>query len=123
MENKKQTIELLNWLISEYQDALDMCYVEIRSRNMETGVCNKIKSYPYMYQGIDIISIGNKYVNENKRHLKKLFPICFKKSSFNMKSYWCNLTPSISYTAEQMEKSLELRLYVLRQIMSKITSL
>jgi len=118
MENKEEIIQAIDYCVSEYEKSLNMEYAELREKCMYNGVCYKLSRTTWLSKGdIKFISeIGAKYVKENKIHLKKLFPLCFKRSEFKMNLYWCNLTPQISLNKEQMTQSLAIRFYILNEI-------
>jgi hypothetical protein len=122
MKNKEEVLRALNWLIAEYERSLTMKYGELLGRNMTNGVCSKLCCTTKTDElGRKLIAdMGHQYVKENKKHLKVLFPLCFKKSLFKMKSYWCELTPQIAYSPEELKQSLAIRFYILNEIKLKV---
>ena len=124
MENKVEILKTLDWLCNEYEESLSMEYKEIMGRFMNVGICRKLMSFCVSKETrLTISNVGMEYVKDNKKQLKKLFPLCFKRSEFNMKSYWCNITPQIAFSSEDMKQSLAFRFYVLQEIRNKITLL
>ena len=118
MENKEEILKAIDWCITEYEKSLNMDYFEVCSRDMQNGVCYKISKIDELSQlDIDlIINTGHQYVKENKTHLKKLFPLMFKKGEYKMKSYWCNMSPCIALAKEEVSQSLAIRFYILNEI-------
>lgn len=117
MKNKEEVLIAIDWCIAEYKDCIGKQYAEIVNRYMNTGVCGKLRSHEVYKVNINTVSrLGFRYVSENKKYLKEIFPLCFKRSRTNMKEYWCKMMPSFASSQEQMQQSLAIRLYILNEI-------